>query len=309
MTGTDVLHAADLLRAGEIVAIPTETVYGLAANALEEKAVIKIFEAKNRPFFDPLIVHIGHLDQMHKLVAHFPEKAKQLANAFWPGPLTIVLPKSFLIPDIVTSGLPFVGIRMPDHPVLQQLFAETDLPLAAPSANPFGYVSPTTAQHVEEQLGDKIPYILDGGPCAVGVESTIISLADPDDPILLRYGGIELEKISDLIGHVSVQVAVGSNPNSPGQLDKHYATSKEIILMNPEDEKPEGDFTTIGFGGEGVFDINLSKSGSLSEAATHLFAALREADKSPKPTILIERVPDTGLGKAINDRLNRAARR
>jgi len=186
---TSVTAAAEFLRAGKLVAFPTETVYGLGANALDAGAVARVFEVKNRPHFDPLIVHIADEAWLPRLVIEIPSSARKLAEAFWPGPLTLVLPKTDLIPDLVTSGLPGVAVRMPSHPMARQLLRETDLPIAAPSANPFGQLSPTTAQHVAETLGDRIDLILDGGPCEVGVESTVVQV-HADGAVLLRQGGI-----------------------------------------------------------------------------------------------------------------------
>lgn len=311
MTGTDVSVAVDLLHEGKLVAIPTETVYGLAANAFMEEAVLEIFKAKNRPVFDPLIVHISDLDQVSDLTVGFPEKARKLAEKFWPGPLTLILPKSNRIPDVVTSGLPFVGIRMPRHPLTHELLSKLDFPLAAPSANPFSYVSPTTAQHVEDQLGEKVDYILDGGPCKIGLESTIISFENPTHPKVLRFGGLSVEDIEDVVGKVEVSVSNNSNPTAPGQLDKHYATRKQLILLDSPDQldqysNEEHFIIGIGSDPEERFSFNLSVTGDLEEAATNLFKALRIADQSAQSSIVASKVPNNGLGRAINDRLQRA---
>ena len=307
MIGADVAHAAALLRQGDVVAIPTETVYGLAGNALNEDSVTQIFKVKQRPSFDPLIVHIHSLSQLNDLVAEFPEQAKQLANAFWPGPLTLILPKKEIIPDLVTSGLPFVGIRMPRHPLTRELLQILSFPLAAPSANPFTYVSPTTAQHVEDQLGDKIPYILDGGACEVGLESTIVSFAE-SKPKVLRFGGISKERIEEIIGPVDEQIS-SSNPVTPGQMDKHYATSKKLqIVSTPRELMDCHGCYTIGYG-EGDFEYNLSPTSNLEEMARNVFAALRLADESNASLISVCLAPEEGLGRAINDRLRRASTR
>lgn len=310
MIGKDVSTAVDLLKQGKLVAIPTETVYGLAANAFDEQAVLNIFKAKNRPSFDPLIVHISKVTWVEKLTTQFPEKARQLADRFWPGPLTLILPKSSKIPDVVTSGLPFVGIRMPRHPLAMETLNRLDFPLAAPSANPFSYVSPTTAQHVEDQLGERIPYILDGGPCTVGLESTIISFENPNHPKILRYGGLNPDHIESLIGPVEVAVSNNSNPSAPGQLDKHYATRKPIDLVESNSELAiytKEEYYVIGYGDDADnFSFNLSPTSNLEEMASQLFVALREADKAVQQKIAVAKVENDGLGKAINDRLQRA---
>ncbi|MFM9945382.1 MAG: L-threonylcarbamoyladenylate synthase [Bacteroidia bacterium] len=307
------MKAAQLLVDGKVVAIPTETVYGLAANALNEKAVTEIFKIKNRPFFDPLIVHIADKKEVEKYTTHFPEKAKKLADKFWPGPLTLILPKNEAIPDLVTSGLPFVGLRVPNHPLTLQLLKELPFPLAAPSANPFGYVSPTTAKHVEEQLGDKIPYILDGGPCEVGLESTIVMFENDENPILLRLGGLSIEAIENWIGAVELNIASHSKPNSPGQLDKHYATRTPLKLISEVDINNIDKTKTGAIVFHTPFDFLpienqkiLSPDKSLTEAAHNLFAAMRELDHLDFDLILTETFPSNELGPAINDRLNRA---
>jgi len=310
MIGTDVSVAADLLTHGKLVAIPTETVYGLAANAFSSSSVLQIFKAKNRPSFDPLIVHISDLSWVDKLTLQFPEKAKRLADKFWPGPLTLILPKSKLVPDVVTSGLPFVGIRMPRHPMTIDLLQHLDFPLAAPSANPFSYVSPTTAQHVSNQLGDRIDYILDGGPCIVGLESTIISFENADHPTVLRFGGLSLEEIEDVVGGLKVSDSNNSNPMAPGQLDKHYATKKPIKLVDDVAELLQFDkdeYFVIGFGEPAShLSYNLSPTSNLDEIASNLFTSLRLADEASQSLNVASKVPDTGLGRAINDRLERA---
>ncbi|MBK8614111.1 MAG: threonylcarbamoyl-AMP synthase [Flavobacteriales bacterium] len=353
--GTDLKEAARLLSAGELVAVPTETVYGLAANAFDEAAVLKVFEAKQRPAFDPLIVHVHSMEQLASVVREMPPEAETLMQAFWPGPLTLVLPKHPSIPDLVTSGLDTVGVRMPAHPLTLQLLSALPFPLAAPSANPFGYVSPTTAQHVADQLGDRIPYILDGGACAVGVESTIIgweeqepasasernsasidpqgASLDSQDPersrgasafsassavtfrrqghwVLYRAGGVPVEAIEKVIGIVRPQVK-HVLPVAPGMLESHYAPRKPVFI---------GDITELlkeHSGRAAVISFTtkhqawrcevLSPSGDLNEAARHLFATLRALDASEADVILAEVFPDEGLGRAINDRLKRAA--
>ncbi|MBL0129272.1 MAG: threonylcarbamoyl-AMP synthase [Flavobacteriales bacterium] len=310
--GTDVESAATLLREGAIVAIPTETVYGLAANAFDEAAVLKVFEAKQRPSFDPLIVHIGRHADVMRLVTEPPPGSLALMEAFWPGPLTLVMPKRAEVPDLVTSGLNTVGVRMPAHPLAQELLHQLTFPLAAPSANPFGYVSPTTAQHVADQLGDRIPYILDGGPCSVGVESTIIGW-EAGHWVLYRPGGIAVERIEEVIGRVMI-AQPHILPAAPGMLESHYAPRTPVIVGDVQEllsTRTEERIGVIGFMKR--FDVAqcdvLSPNGDLSEAARHLFSALRSLDASECQVILAERFPDEGLGRAINDRLKRAAAR
>ncbi|MDH5599641.1 MAG: L-threonylcarbamoyladenylate synthase, partial [Cyclobacteriaceae bacterium] len=225
--GKNIELAASLLQKGEVVAIPTETVYGLAANAFNSKAVAQIFEVKNRPAFDPLIVHIGDRSMLKKIVRKIPVRAEKLMDEFWPGPLTLVLEKDSSVPDIVTSGLPTVGVRMPAHSVSLSLLQSLDFPLAAPSANPFGFVSPTTPEHVSSQLGDKIPYILDGGDCSVGIESTIVGF-EGDDVIVYRLGGLSVEEIEAVTGKVEIRIS-SSSPKAPGMLIKHYSPGKPLF--------------------------------------------------------------------------------
>lgn len=310
--GDDVAHAAELLRAGAIVAIPTETVYGLAANAFDEAAVLKVFEAKQRPSFDPLIVHIGKREDVHRVVKELPPGAEALMDAFWPGPLTLVLPKQSVVPDLVTSGLDTVGVRMPAHPLALELLRALDVPLAAPSANPFGYVSPTTAQHVADQLGERIPYILDGGPCSVGVESTIVGW-DDGRWVLYRPGGIAVERIEEIIGRVDVAVKKVL-PAAPGMLESHYAPRKlvhvgDVLALMQQHTGARVGVISLRERYDAHHCEVLSPNGDLSEAARHLFSALRSLDSSDCDVILAERFPDEGLGRAINDRLRRAASR
>jgi len=312
--GTDIEKAASLLRRGKLVAIPTETVYGLAGDAFNEAAVLSIFEAKNRPQFDPLIVHSSGIEWVKEHVAEIPQIARRLMDEFWPGPMTLVLPKKDIVPDLVTSGLDNVAVRVPSHPMTQKLLHKIDFPLAAPSANPFGYVSPTTAQHVNDQLGDKIDYILDGGPTKVGLESTIIGFED-GKPIVYRLGGLSIEVIEDLIGSVEVTLNQSSDPKAPGMLKSHYAPGKPLYFGNPGEMITEFEGKRIGFLGFMTRleflppdrQLILSPHGDLHEAAVNLFAFMREFEKFPVDLILAERLPEIGLGKAINDRLRRAA--
>lgn len=311
--GTDLTLAAKLLTENKVVAVPTETVYGLAANALSPEAVVKIFEAKQRPFFDPLIVHVPEKSHIYKYIKMLPTALEKLADALWPGPLTIVAAKKDVIPHIVTSGLDTVGIRVPAHSLFQQLLQSLPFPLAAPSANPFGYISPTSAQHVYDQLQGKIPYILNGGNSLVGVESTIVGWEN-EKVIVYRLGGIPVEKIENIIGKVEVRIH-SSNPTAPGQLDSHYAPRKPFFagdiyaLLEKNAGKKVG---VISFHKEYqnqdiVKNWKLSETGNLNEAAQNLFAIMREADTSEAEVLLAEYLPEKGLGLAINDRLKRAS--
>lgn len=310
--GKDISKAASILRQGKLVAIPTETVYGLAGNALDADAVTKIFVAKNRPYFDPLIVHVQSADSVKEYAEKIPSKGLELMKRFWPGPLTLLLPRKNIVPDLVTAGLDRVGLRCPDHPMTLDLLRSLPFPLAAPSANPFGYVSPTTPQHVNDQLGNGIEYILDGGECKVGVESTIVGFED-DGPIIYRLGGLRVEDIESVTGPVKVMTTSVSNPQAPGQLQSHYAPRKKVLIGDINELLK--DFDRVGvlsFQEKYLSDkigkqIVLSSSGNLGEAAQKLFSALRELDKNDVDVILTELVPDIGLGRAINDRLRRAA--
>lgn len=312
--GKDIQKAVDILKAGNVVGIPTETVYGLAGNAFDPKAVTRIFEVKNRPSFDPLIVHTHAIEKVQGFVQSIPEQALLLARIFWPGPLTLLLPRTNAIPDLVTSGLDTVAVRIPNHSLTLELLAKLDFPLAAPSANPFGYVSPTQPAHVNEQLGEKIPYVLDGGHCSVGVESTIVGF-DKEQPVIYRLGGIPVEAIEKIIGTVTLQPRSGPKPNAPGMLKSHYAPKKKVIIGNINQLLQKYSSQEVGIISlkNSFPDIPteqqfiLSETGDLGEAARHLFFALRFMDKLSVRYVLTEFVPDTGLGRAINDRLSRAA--
>ena len=288
-----IAEAVRLILAGEPVAVPTETVYGLAADATNAEAVARIYEAKGRPGFNPLIVHVPDLATAQR-IGDFSDEALSLVRKHWPGPLTIVVPLrgDAGIASIVTAGLPSVGLRVPDHPAMQALLRASQRPLAAPSANASGSISPTRAEHVQRSLGGRIPLILDGGATKRGIESTII--AATGDPLrLLRPGPIEVE----------AEAASGSIIEAPGQLASHYAPSKPLRL---EARLGEADEYLIGFG-EVEGDASLSRSGDLVEAASRLFDLLHLADASAKARIAVAPVPDDGLGAAINDRLRRAA--
>ena len=315
ITGNDIETAKVFLKNGLVIGIPTETVYGLAGNALDEDAVLKIFTAKNRPHFDPLIVHTHSIAGIERYTTDIPANARLLMERFMPGALTLLLKKKLSIPDLVTSGLETVAIRIPDHPLTLKLLQELPFPLAAPSANPFGYISPTTAQHVFTQLQGKIPYILDGGATTVGVESTIVGF-EGDEAIVYRLGGVAVEAIEAVIGKVRVIINTGSNPKTPGMLKSHYAPTKELIFNDParleELRKSHSNTGVIAFdallpGLNPDHQEVLSPLRDLGEAAKHLFSAMRKLDASDVDVIYAIEFPDTGLGRAINDRLQRAA--
>jgi L-threonylcarbamoyladenylate synthase len=328
-------RAGKALAEGKLVAIPTETVYGLGADAFNTEAVARVFEAKARPAFDPLIVHIASLADIARVASDFPPKARLLAEALWPGPLTLILPKRGEVPDIVTSGLPSVAVRFPVHPVARRIIECSGTVIAAPSANPFGYISPTTARHVAETLGDRVDFIVDGGPCAVGVESTVLDMTGRT-PSLLRPGGMPLERIREIVGEVAVPRAHGGTGAadgeaiaSPGQLKSHYAPRARLYLCDyralpgamagfPGRAKGGGNgmaaLVLDGARAEilkatGLFDavFALSPAGDMREAASRLFAAMHELDARGFAAIYAERVPEEGLGRAINDRLQRAS--
>lgn len=303
--------AAAALAAGGLVSFPTETVYGLGANALDPIALARIFEAKRRPFFDPLIVHVADRSALG-LLCFWEARAEALMDRFWPGPLTLVLPKSAAVPDLATAGLPTVAVRMPAHPVALELIRRAGFPIAAPSANPFGRLSPTTALHVRDRFRDGIELILDGGPCAVGVESTILSLAG-GEPMLLRAGGLSREEIEDVIGPVGSAPADSGRPQAPGQLPGHYAPRTPLRLIAPGSVSGEvlsrtgylGFRSVPGAGGFAAREV-LSHTGDLREAAANLFACLHRLDTGGLDLILAETLPETGLGLAIMDRLRKA---
>jgi len=305
-------QAAEIIRQGGIVAFPTETVYGLGADAYNPLAVARVFEVKRRPFFDPLIVHIASPAHLKKLVKDIPSSARKLTEKLWPGPLTVVLFKEEHIPDIVTAGLPTVALRMPSHPMALSLIKESKCPLAAPSANPFGYLSPTTAEHVRGQLADQVDLILDGGPCPVGVESTIVSFSE-NKPRLLRPGGVSLEEIESIIGKVEIS-PIRDRLVAPGMLPRHYAPRTPIVLDWDEKHLDSYKGKKIGFLAfrepENFLQFQhievLSKKGDFREAAANLFSAIRRLDALDLDLILAEAVPEAGLGRAIMDRLRRA---
>ena len=301
---TGLARAAQLLAGGELVAFPTETVYGLGGDARSDRAVARIYEAKGRPSFNPLIVHLPDLIAVER-IAHVEPKARMLAQAFWPGPLTLVLPlrDGAGISPLVTAGLPTVAVRVPAHTLSQRLLRAFGGPLAAPSANPSGRVSPTRAEHVLEGLAGRIAAVLDGGACAVGLESTIV-LAD-SDPVLLRPGGLPVEALEAALAEPMSVGGDAGKPTSPGQLASHYAPDAPVRLNATEGREGE---VLVGFGPV-KGKLSLSESGDLVEAAARLFQSLRDADKMAGPggRIAFAPVPERGLGRAINDRLRRAA--
>jgi len=295
MITPNVHHAAAILRRGGLVAFPTETVYGLGADALNSKAVCRIFEAKKRPRFDPLIVHVASPEQAAVLWDRMDRAASLLIKKFWPGPLTIVLPKSSIVPDIVTAGLSTVGVRMPDHPVALELIRALGRPIAAPSANLFGRTSPTTAADVREDLGNKVDWVLDGGPCRVGVESTVVAI-EKGRGFLLRPGGVPLEELRKIIPMASG--TLGRRRAAPGFLKSHYAPRTPMVLM-------DGARLFVKKNAEAHVGF-LSHPKDLRKAASNLFQAIRKLDKMHLDLIAAEKVPSRGLGLAIMDRLKKA---
>jgi L-threonylcarbamoyladenylate synthase len=318
--GSNIGIAKKYLDDGFTVGIPTETVYGLAANAFSEDAVSQIFKIKNRPAFDPLIVHVADVDAVHRIVTHIPENAKRLAEEFWPGPLTLILNKTSLISDLVTSGQSTVGVRIPRHALTLALLKSLEYPLAAPSANPFKYVSPTSASHVKHQLGGKLPYILDGGLCEVGLESTIVSF-DDETPVILRLGGITEKQIKSICPDMRVKIQhLPDSVTIPGQLLKHYAPSVPFIQITQDQSSIIEENEEIGylfFNKPNELLLKNSKSSikwltqnsNMNEAASNLYLTLRELDGQKLSKVYFEWAPDEGLGKAINDRLERAQSR
>ncbi len=314
--GNDIEKAKWYLTNGELVAIPTETVYGLAANALDGDAVIKIFEVKNRPQFNPLIVHCASWQQATNYVQHIPAKAVVLAEKFTPGPLTFLLDKKNNIPDMVTAGSAKVAVRIPHHALTLALLNLLDFPLAAPSANPYGYISPTTAQHVFESLSGKIPYILDGGNSAVGLESTIMGFDENDKVVLHRSGGISIEAMEETLGEKILlhPMQEKNSPLAPGQLKSHYAPHTPLYTgdVNELIKKFKGNKIAVISFSKNYDALSpghqfiLSPKADLHEAAKKLFAALRTIDQLMPDVILAEIFPDEGIGRAINDRLEKA---
>ena len=313
---SDISKAIELLNKEDVVAIPTETVYGLAGNIYSEKAIRKIFEVKQRPLFNPLIVHIPSIDHLEKIVREFPVKAQKLAEAFWPGSLTLILPKRLNIPEIVTGGKDTVGVRIPNHPVTLSLLKQLSFPLAAPSANPFNRISPTSSDHVKAYFENTLSMVLEGGECKNGIESTIIGFEN-NEAILYRLGGISVEDIEKIIGKIQIRNISETTPNAPGMLAKHYAPKTKMFLLDDLDKFIENNKSKkIGIlkfkenlNTASVEHIEiLSKSGDLKEAASKLYSTLHKLDSLNLDLIVAERFPDVGLGKSINDRLERATK-
>ncbi len=310
--GKNIDEAVRFLTQNDLIGMPTETVYGLAGNAFSDLAVSKIFEVKNRPTFDPLIVHTSDLSRMDSFVEEIPEKAYYLVDKFMPGPLTLLLPKKKIIPDLVTSGLESVAVRIPNHPLALALLRQLEFPLAAPSANPFGYISPTNAAHVEKQLGEKIKFILDGGECSVGIESSIVGF-EAGEVVVYRKGGLAIESIEKVVGKVRIMEHSSSNPQAPGMLKSHYAPRTPFVLDTVDDWK-NINLEKVGFlafsdikpGFLKENQLVLSPEKSLNEAAKNLFSYMRILDDKGFDIILTELLPEEGLGRAINDRLRRA---
>lgn len=312
----DIAKAVQLLNNDDVVAIPTETVYGLAGNIYSEKAIHKIFEIKQRPLFNPLIVHVYSLEKAEELVTDFPEKAKKLAQAFWPGSLTLVLKKKSHIPDLITAGKDTVAIRMPNHPVTLRLLKELSFPLAAPSANPFGSISPTSSSHVEDYFKNSISMVLEGGDCKNGIESTIVGFEN-NEPVLYRLGSISIEDINDVIGAVKIRNKKEIAPEAPGMLARHYAPKTKTFLVKDVEsfiqEYKNMRIGVIRFSEDKhlpnieTLEV-LSKSGDLKEAASKLYSTLHKLDSLNLDMIVAEIFPDHGLGNSINDRLSRATK-
>ncbi len=311
-TPANIARAARVLRKGGVVAFPTETVYGLGANAFDARAAARIFEIKRRPRFDPLIVHVFDRAMLAQVVAELPDAAERLIERFWPGALTLVLRKRRAIPDLVTAGSETLAVRMPSHPVARGLLELAALPVAAPSANPFGYLSPTRAQHVERLLGDSVDLVLDGGPSEHGLESTIVTL-EPR-PALLRAGAVAVESIEAEIGALARGLPGRSTPVAPGQAGQHYAPHTPLRVIElagvPPGERAGAGAVAFREPVEGyAASALLSPSGDLREAAARLFETLHDLDSRGLERIDVEPVPERGLGLAIMERLRRAAQR
>jgi L-threonylcarbamoyladenylate synthase len=309
---TGVAEAAAVLRAGGLVAFPTETVYGLGANALDARAAARVFEAKARPAFDPLITHLADAAALGDLVGPVPPAVAALAGRFWPGPLTLLVARPAAIPPIVTSGLDTMAVRVPDHPVARAVIAGAGVPVAAPSANRFGQLSPTRAGHVVAGLGAAVDLVLDGGPTRCGIESTIVD-ARSGRPVVLRLGALPLEALVEVVGPVEVRSGASGRPTAPGTLAAHYAPRTPLRVVRRSDPAPAGagrrgylalrDRPDDGYAAVEV----LAPDGDLTTAAARLFDALHRLDAAGVTEILAEEVPEVGLGRAVNDRLRRAA--
>ena len=315
MISNNIPFAIDALIKGELVAIPTETVYGLAGNALNEQVVSKIFQLKNRPTCNPLILHTHSIDEVLKYVQHMPPMALKLAEVFWPGPLTLLLPKKPNILHSVTSGSHLVAVRIPNHPLTLSLLRQLDFPLVAPSANPYTRISPTNAKMVDDYFGDDLSIILDGGTCTKGIESTIVGFHD-DAPIIYRQGAISVDAIEFIAGKSKVQATIKDRVTTPGMSPMHYAPkTKFLIVENIQHfltEHPDLKTGVIAFGESLVTQsmtevVNLSKNKDLEEASSNLYKSMYDLDKQNLDCIIIESFPDISLGKSLNDRIRRAS--
>jgi len=305
-------EAASMIKSGEVVAFPTETVYGLGADMNNETAITKVFEVKKRPLIDPLIVHITSREKLEEIAYIDDPRVELLIEKFWPGPLTMILPKKECVKDIVTSGLETVAVRMPNHPVAIELISRSSGALVAPSANPFGYLSPTLAEHVDEPFGDDIGMVLDGGACEVGVESTVLDISDKTARVL-RPGKITAEDIEEIIGEVSQLNRHSKKPTAPGQFPMHYSPRTPLIILK-NDELPvdanESAFLGLSKNRDGYrVSTVLSENADLEEAAHNLFIILHNLDKEDVSTIYVEQMPDSHIGKAIIDRLYKASKK
>ncbi len=315
IVSSDINKAADFLKDNNVVAIPTETVYGLAGNIYSEEAIKKIFEVKQRPLFNPLIVHVHSIGQVEKITSEFPPKARLLANHFWPGALTLVLKKKEIIPDLITAGKDTVAVRIPNHPITLQLLKELPFPLAAPSANPFNRISPTQSKHVAAYFKDSIPMVLEGGACKQGLESTIIGFED-GEPIIYRLGSTSAEEIEEVVGLLHVKNKKESSPDAPGMLKKHYSPRTKTYLVDDVNafvkQFPNKKIAVLSFK-ESYQTLNLfhvealSIQGDFKEAAAALYSTLHKLDELNVDMIVAERFPEKSLGRSINDRLERAA--
>ncbi|NNC45616.1 MAG: threonylcarbamoyl-AMP synthase [Winogradskyella sp.] len=311
----DILYCQALLNNNEVVAIPTETVYGLAACIDSDATVEQIFRLKSRPHYNPLIVHIHHIDQLNNLAVDIPENALQLAEVFWPGPLTLLLKKGPQVSDLITAGKPTIAVRMPNHPLTIELLKGLKAPIAAPSANPFTGISPTSAEHVYQYFKGKIKAVLDGGPCEVGLESTIVGF-DGETAVIYRKGGISINRIESVIGEVSyIRKTKSTKIVAPGMLDKHYSPKTKLILTKSLEKelskhlnKKVGVITLSPyFKSDIALCTALSATGNLDEAASQLYATLHFMDTQNLDIIIAEIMPETDLGVTINDRLKRAS--
>ena len=317
MITSDINKVKTALIEGDIIALPTETVYGLAANIFQDSAVEKIFKIKKRPAYNPLIVHISSSIILEHVAKKIPSKAQELANAFWPGPLTLVLEKQDQIPNRITAGKSTVAIRVPNHPLALKLLNSLDFPLAAPSANPFGYLSPTSAEHVAYYFKKELNFILDGGPCSLGIESTIIGFEN-ERPVLYRHGAIALEEIEKVIGPIQVKNKSNNKPSAPGMLCRHYAPKtkiqitddiSQVIKLNNDKKIGVLSFKKFTNSNSDIHQEILSISGNLEESAKNLYASLHRLDRMNLDLIITSFIPEKGLGKTINDRLKRAVKK